>query len=338
MTQNSLNYPQLAAEIIRLLRGKRSQMALSRRLGYRTNMLYLWEAQKSAPTAAGFLKLAGKVGLDVALALTRFYRDPPPWMSQHKPDTVEGVAALLADLKGNRSLVDTAAALRCSRYALSRWLQGTAEPRLPDFLQAVDVTSLRLLDFVACLVDPQKLPSVQKQWKQLQLARRAAYDRPWSHAVLRALELVDYHTLSKHRHGWIAQRLGLSLREEEKSLQVLASTGQIELQGGKWKVRGIQSIDTRRDPQAARELKAWWFEQGTQRYRDETAGVFSYNVFGVSNADLERIEALQRAYFRELRSIVAQSEPVENVVVANMQLFRLTEEQDEKGRKVDAKS
>lgn len=51
--------------------------------------------------------------------------------------------------------------------------------------------------------------------------------------------------------------------------------------------------------------------------------MFSYNLFGVSNADLERIEALQRAYFRELRSIVAQSEPVENVAVVNLQLFSL---------------
>jgi len=52
-------------------------------------------------------------------------------------------------------------------------------------------------------------------------------------------------------------------------------------------------------------------------------GVFSYNLFGVSNADLERIEALQRAYFRELRNIVAQSQPVENVAVVNLQLFSL---------------
>jgi len=36
-------------------------------------------------------------------------------------------------------------------------------------------------------------------------------------------------------------------------------------------------------------------------------------------AALERIEALQRAYFRELRNIVAQSEPMENVAVVNLQ-------------------
>ena len=39
--------------------------------------------------------------------------------------------------------------------------------------------------------------------------------------------------------------------------------------------------------------------------------------------ELGQNEALQRAYFRELRSIVAQSEPVENVAVVNLQLFSL---------------
>ena len=313
----------LAAELIRALRGKRSQMALSRRLGYRTNILYIWEAQKGAPTAAGFFGLVRRVGVDLERALLRFYRDPPPWMSQHDPASVQGVAALLCDLKGNATLVETARSLRCSRYALSRWLKGCAEPRLPDFLQAVEVTSLRLLDFVACFADPETLPSVRADWQRLQLSRRAAYDRPWSHAVLRALELADYQRLRQHQRGWLARRLGLTLEEEESCLQVLANTGQIELDRGRWKVRRVQSIDTRRDPQAARDLKAWWFDVGTERYQARAPGVFSYNLFGVSHADFERIQTLQRAYFREVRNIVAQSEPVETVAVVNLQLFSL---------------
>lgn len=322
-TASGVDHGRLAAELIRSLRGKRSQMALSRRLGYSTNVVYLWEAQKGAPTAAAFFWVARKVGVNVEQALERFYRDPPPWMRQHDPASVEGVAALLRDLKGNATLVQTAASLRRSRYALSRWLDGEAEPRLPDFLQLLSATSLRLLDFVACFADPRQLPSVREPWSQLQRARRAAYDRPWSHAVLRALELSEYRELARHRPGWIAQRLGLSLEEEKHSLVVLRDTGQIEWVGSRWRVRGAMAIDTRRDPEAARRLKAWWFEVGTERYRGGAPGVFSYNLFGVSNADFERLQALQRAYFRELRSIVAQSEPVETVAVVNLQLFPL---------------
>jgi hypothetical protein len=55
----------------------------------------------------------------------------------------------------------------------------------------------------------------------------------------------------------------------------------------------------------------------------EPAASFSYDLFGVSNADLKRIEALQRAYFRELRNIAALSEPVEHIAEVNLQLFSL---------------
>jgi DNA-binding phage protein len=319
----SLDYSRLAAELIRALRGKRSQTALSRRLGYKTNILYIWEAQKGSPTGAGFLQLVERVGIDVKQALQLFYRTPPPWLSQHEPTSVAGVAALLDDLRGATTLVETAKKLRVSRFALARWLRGEAEPRLPDFLQLIEVSSLRLLDFVASLVEPATVPCLAERWEELQTARRAAYERPWSHAILRALELVQYQHASGHEPGWLARTLGLELEEEQACLALLSSTGQIELRDGKWAVRQALTIDTRRDPDATRQLKAWWARVGHERLMSESGGVFSYNLFGVSNADLERIEALQRAYFRELRTIVAGSQPVENVAVVNLQLFSL---------------
>lgn len=317
------DYAQLAAELVRALRGKRSQTALSRRLGYKTNVLYIWEARKGAPTGAGFLQLAQRVGIDVRHALEHFYRKSPPWLAEQDPISVSGVAALLDDLRGASTLVETSAKLRVSRFALARWLRGEAEPRLPDFLELIEVTSLRLLDFVASLVDPLQVPCLGERWQELQAARRAAYQRPWSHAVLRALELRQYQALPAHQPGWLGHMLGLDSAEEEGCLALLADTGQIELRDGKWRVKQVLTVDTRKDPEAARHLKAWWTRVGSERFLAHAEGVFSYNLFGVSNADLERIEALQRAYFRELRSIVAQSEPVENVAVVNLQLFSL---------------
>lgn len=323
----SLDYSQLAAELVRALRGKRSQMALSRRLGYKTNVLYLWEAQKGAPTGAGFLKLAERVGVDVRQALEHFYRTPPPWLREHQPVSVSGVAALLDDLRGASTLVDTARKLRVSRFALSRWLKGEAEPRLPDFLELIEVSSLRLFDFIALLVNPERIPCLTERWSDLQLARRAAYERPWSHAILRALELQQYRALAKHESGWLAKALGLPLEEELECLALLERTGQIESDKGKWRARQVRTIDTRKDPEAARQLKAWWAKVGSDRFKAGAEGVFSYNLFGVSQADYKRIEALQRAYFREIRNIVAESEPVETVAVVNLQLFSLLAEQ-----------
>jgi hypothetical protein len=191
---------------------------------------------------------------------------------------------------------------------------------------------LRLLDFIACLVDPETLPSVAGAYRDLEATRRAAYDAPWSHAVLRALELRDYRALRAHEPGWLAARLGLPAEEETRSLDLLLRSGQVIREAsGLYAPARVSTVDTRRDPEAARKLRVFWSRAASERI--ERAGekqqiAAAYNLFGVSRADLQRLRELQRAYFRQMRAIIAESEPVETVVLANMQLIELGEETD----------
>lgn len=315
----------VASELLRHLRGRRSQAGFSRRLGYRSNVAYAWESGRAWPTGARFFQILERLGTDVRGALERFYRarQPPEWLATHPPTTVEGVAALLDDLRGGRSIVEVAAAANSSRFAVSRWLKAETEPRLPDLLQMIETTSLRLLDFIACFVDPARLPSVSEAWSRLEAARRAAYEVPWSHAVLRALELEEYRALGCHRPGWIAERLGLSREAEDESLELLAKTGQIFWRDGRWTLGEPLTVDTRHDPERAQAVKAFWARAAVERLAAGAEGTFSYNVFSVSRADLERIRALHRAYFRELRAIVAESQPAECVALASVNLLEL---------------
>ena len=52
--------------------------------------------------------------------------------------------------------------------------------------------SLRLIDFIVAFTEPTKLPSLALAWQRRTAARDAAFERPWSHAVLHALELLEY--------------------------------------------------------------------------------------------------------------------------------------------------
>ena len=63
---------------------------------------------------------------------------------------------------------------------------------------------------------------------------------------------------------------------------------------------------------------------------EERSGLFSYNVFTVSEADFERLQSMHRNYFRALRAIVASSEPAERVCVTNLQLFGLEHEVEDR--------
>jgi hypothetical protein len=85
-------------------------------------------------------------------------------------------------------------------------------------------------------------------------------------------------------------------------------------------------VDTRRDADAARRLRCFFSTVAAERLQTapEHASASAYNLFGVSRADLDRLRELQRAYFRQMRAIIADSEPVETVVLANMQLVELS--------------
>jgi transcriptional regulator with XRE-family HTH domain len=318
-----MDHAKLASELLKSLRGGRSQSAFSKRLGYSSNVQYLWESGRAFPRASRFFEIASKVGRDADAAIARFYPRPPAWLADNSPRTPAGIAALLGDLKGTRSILDVARASGQSRFAIARWFKGDAEPRLPDFLRVLEALSLRLLDFIEGLVDPATLASVAPAWQRLQAARRTAYDAPWSHAVLRALELEAYRQQKQHVPGWVAERVGITRDEEERGLKLLAASGQIRRRRGRFEVVESLAVDTRRDPVGARRLREFWAREAVRRLEGRADTGFAYNLFSVSEPDLERIRALHRSYFRELRAIVAQSEPAQTVALVTMALVEL---------------
>ncbi|MEY4551160.1 MAG: hypothetical protein RL685_7355, partial [Pseudomonadota bacterium] len=289
---------------MRALRGERSQEAFGRRLRCRANTIYTWESGRNFPTAARMLGAAERSGVDVEAAMVRFYARRPAWLDggEHsracKPCSTEAVRRLIEDLRGPSTTVALAARVGRTRFAVARWLKGEAEPRLPDFLRLLEATSLRMLDFIACLVDPSSLPSVAEAYSNLEATRRAAYDAPWSQAFLRGLELADYQALPTHQHGWLAARLGLSLQLEEECLALLQRAGQILRNDvGRFVPAQVATVDTRRDPAAAQRLRRFWSETGNERLRSAPPGaaLSAYNLFGISRADLTRLFELQRA-------------------------------------------
>lgn len=318
-----MDHESLAKELIRALRGRRSQLAFSRRLGFRTNVVYTWESGRRSPTAATFLAAARRAGVDVAGAVGRFFPSTPGWLAHTDPVSAEGVAALLSGMRSMSPIVDVARRAGRSRYAVARWLSGEAEPRLPDFLRMVEACSLRLLDFVALFADPAALPAASAAWRTLEAQRRAVYEEPLLPAVLLALEMPSYRALPRHEPGWIARRLGFPVEDEARCLERLAEAGQIRKSRGRWTVAQVRTVDTRLDPDAEHRLKCFWAGVGLSRLTRKAEGRFSFNVFTVSAADLVKLSELHVSYFQNMRAVIAESRPPERVVVVNLQLFPL---------------
>lgn len=314
-----MNYSALSRELIRALRGARTQAALSRGLGYRSNVLFAWESGRDEPQLSRFLSLLRLLG-----------RSPEEWtqsFGRGQPEAdlscPQALSRYLQSLRGGRSIKELATLMNRSRYVVSRWLSGATEISLASFLELVEVTTLASLDLLALLCDPRELPSSRDAFLRLEAARRSAVERPWSHAIVHMVELAEYAELGCHQPGWFASRLGISQREEQECLDLLTELGRLTHEGGRYRTTDSLSVDVRPAPEATRKLASFWMKQGAERILAPGSGRYGFNTFGVSKADLERLKRLQSQYFAEMRAIIASSGSTETVCVATFQLFEL---------------
>lgn len=307
----------VASQLLRALRGRRSQVAFSRRLKYRSNVAADWEQGRRYPTAGELVRACGVVGVDVAGAFARFH---PTAAAAFSPDDA-GIAAWLEALRGQTAIQDIAARTGLSRHALGRWLSGRTRPRLPDFLHLVDALTGRVQDLVAELVDIEAVPALAERRRRAEASRRVGIEAPWTLPILLALETAGYAALSAHDTGWLARLLGLPPERVAGCLDRLEEAGVIHRQGGRYAVGGALTIDTRAHPEAGRVLKKHWLSVGMDRVdAPRQSDILGYNLFALSRADLARIAALQRRFYREVRGIVAASEPSEVLALMNTQL------------------
>lgn len=301
-------------QIIRALRGTRSQVQLSRRLGYRSNVIADWEGGHRAPDAVEVLRVCEAVGIDVQGALTRFQAQSAEVWSPGRP----GLATWLQALRGSTTVTDIAARTGASRHQVGRWLRGDAIPRLPDFLRLVDALTGRTPQLVAQLVPIDEVVALLARWRASELARTLAWQEPWVVAMFAFLEPgLPIEDAAVH----LARRFGHPVADVQRRLSLLEQGGLIERVGQRWEVAQAPSMDVPSGEQRA--FRQFWVDEARARV-DHPDDLTAFNVFGVSRDDLARVQAIQRAAFREIRSLVAASTPVETVGLVVMQVCDLT--------------
>lgn len=308
-----------AQQVLRALRGKRSQRAFSTRLGYRSNVACDWEAGRRFPSANATLRACEQLRVKVSEAFASFQVACAPALRAGKAFQI---GAWLDALRGTTTIAALAQTSGFSRYAVARWLSGRAEPRLPAFLALVEAITGRVSDLVQGLVPIESVAELWPAHVRRAAAKRVAFDLPWTEAVLRVIETRAYQQLPAHEPGYIARRLGLSTQEETLALESLEAAGILERRDGRYRDLQPLTIDMAAPAADLQRLKAHWTRVCLARLeRPEPRDWLGYNVVSVSASDVERIREVLRMAFREIRSLAAASSPVESVALLNLQLL-----------------
>ncbi len=341
---------EVSRTFFRLLRGKRSQRALSQRLGYLGNPVVDWEGGRRFPSATETLRVALVCGADLAGALrafqpeavavveqellfTRFGSGPAasgPYALKLAPGEVplsrEGLGRWLRALQGTRSVPEVAETCGASRFAVGRWLRGQTEPRTPQFFKLLDALTGRLADFLGGMVDAEALPVIGPEVKSRRAIRQLIIDEPWSAALLQLMYTEAYRRLAAHDDAWCARRLGLSAGQVGALLSAMRGAGVVRRTRGRWVPVRPLTIDTRGAPHINLMLKRHWAGVAADRIAHlGPHDLASYNILSCSEADLARIRELLIATFHEVRAIVASSECNEVAALLQLQLLPWTE-------------
>lgn len=307
-----------ARQLLREMRGRRSQLQLARRLGYRGNPITDWERGTRFPTAEETLRALSLTGVDVRAAHRRFL----PTLAVDVGAQGEHLSSWLSELRGRTELQELAQRTGRSRFAVRRWVLGKAKPRLPDFMRLLDAISGRLPEWCAELVEIERMPSLHARYLSTLAEKRLAFEAPWTEAVVRLLETRSYRRLPRHRHGFIAETLGLTLDEERACLSQLELAGLVRRGSRRYTVTAQHTVDTQGGKEALHRLKRHWADVAVERIAAaKPTDLFAYNVMSLSRADAERVRRKLQETFREIRTLVAASKPEEVAAICQLNLM-----------------
>lgn len=287
-------YAHVRQKILKALRGRRSQVQLSRRLGYGFNQVYRWESGRVQMSWTEFVEFSKACKVDVSLVMRSIFGfEFPP----------ERIDLFLQGMFLDSKTKSVSESLGKSRFMISRWRQGKTIPSLDDVLEVIDKISGQLPEFVSSLVqdaDPNAMNPETKRWSDL----FAAY--PFATAMIASLSLEEYLRFPAHPPGWIAARIGLSEGEEATVLRGLSEIGAIELSDGRYRMS--DRFQLRMTAASVSEVARFWCEQNLKSM-DTRAGHASESVSGcsvvaVSSASRVKIREALSECFKAIRAIV----------------------------------
>lgn len=135
-----------------------------------------------------------------------------------------------------------------------------------------------------------------------------------------SLETEEYRKLNGPSASYIARRLKVAPVVVVEALAALERAGVVVRHGKTLKVADALVVDTRSVPM--KRLQAHWANVALSRAIEGDTDWFAYNVISVSSTDLEKVQAVLRAAYREVRGIVKSSSPCEEAALLTMQLVR----------------
>jgi transcriptional regulator with XRE-family HTH domain len=316
-----MNHSRVAQQLIRICRGRRSQLDLSRRLGFAANQIYRWESGLRGIGWGDFVRICHICSKQISESLRKSlgYAQPP---SDSK--------ALVSFLLGNISTTDAAQSLGISRQIIGRWRRGETDPELKDMLVLMERFQGRVIQFVQALLPGAKIDEMEDEWKRIERERDLRQKFPMSSLVCALINSQIYRKHSTHKPGIIADWFGISTPEEDSLLGLLVEMGALKWRDSRYETTPHGLELSGNDPLASLRMRHYWSQFAPAmlgRLKEPpSTSLFGWSVLSVSDSAFEQIRDRLREAYSQIVAIANSDVGQKSAVkIVNLQCIDLEE-------------
>ncbi len=320
LTTNA-NLRSLELEILKKLRGKQSQEAMSRKLGTVFNVYGKWETGLKRVLWNDLVKVLGARKIEISQALEDIYKIT----GCTRRTEASVIVSHFKRSYFSDDVTKLATYLEITPSRATRWSQGKSQVPAQKILKLLLYRSqlfILLLERIQ-LVDVR--PEFATELLRIKTLMADQDRTPYNIAVLYFLVTEDYLQSPTHDNSLIAQKLQLQLEQVERALRNLEQHGAIAYNGEKYDVKTRSFEYPASDYRQTIPMFNYWIYRSLCYLHDkvltnrqtEIPNASSFRVFSVSKKTAAQIsEKIRETHHEILRLIKDSDEEGDHVVRA----------------------
>lgn len=317
-----MTIPKLTAEMIRNIRGTKSQSFVNQRLSFKSNQIHRWETGQRNISWLNFVKLCKirKIPLAPVLWNTILYDYP-----------IERTDLLVNHLVLGHTTKQVSRTLDLNYHRVRRWQLMKTEPDLIDVLSLMSLLPGQLENFIIRLCEAGAFAVPKSLVVHSLNPTSVIFRHPIAGALTAVLELDDYQNRDRHSSAEIARLLQTPISEIEECLKALLNSGMVKIdKNGLYKPVEVNIDTSGLDSKNRARLRAFWFERFARQLQSGDLNFsgpskLSYLLHAVSEAGYTELVEQLRIFYRNVDKIVKldQRRPKTGVYYVGIDIIKL---------------
>lgn len=310
----------ISQQVIRAIRGDKSQAWVNQRLGAASNLVHRWENGHAKASWPDFMSFVAVFKIDLQTLFKSYFR----YAGQ-----LENLNDFFSHIFANKKLTEIEAVTGISATKLRRLKNGETQTSLVDFLSIVfGLDRLESLAFIYDLTSGRSIPALDELRQNRERVANAYLKNPNIGLILVCLNLPSYKSLGFHQDSHLAKVSGIPIKEVNEILKFCYENGFITKEGELYKMAEFRLSD-RGSKQDMINTRRFWLEKAVAKTATSSSkDVFGSIVFCTSQKAREEIIALYLRFFEDFKKIVDSDKQADKVpLLMNFQLFNPGEEE-----------